>query len=476
MGTATSKKSESFLTANFLLENDTAAELYHEYAAIQPIIDYHSHLPPAEIAQDRKFDTMTSIWLDGDHYKWRAMRALGIEETYITGDAPDEAKFRKWAEAVPYTMRNPLYHWTHLELKNYFGIDQLLNADSAGEIYSHCNEMLKSPEFSTRNLMKGMNVKVACTTDDPADSLEYHQQIKEDGFEIQVLPTFRPDRAYSFDNPKAYNDYLNKLEEASGLTITGYSDLINALEKRVEYFHANGCRLSDHGLEQLYFEQAGAADIDAAFAKVREGRPLDPAQKRALTCAILLELGRLYHAKGWAQQFHLGALRNPNERMYNKLGPDTGFDAIGDFSQGRALAGFLSELDKTDQLAKTILYNLNPADNEVLATIAGSFNDGTIRGKVQYGSAWWYLDQKDGMEKQMNVLSNTGLLSCFIGMLTDSRSFLSYPRHEYFRRILCNLIGRDVEAGELPADIEWLGKIVSDICYHNANNYFNFQT
>lgn len=470
-----SEETKSFLDEDFLLENETSKRLYHENASTMPIIDFHSHLPPADIAHDRQFQNITDLWLEGDHYKWRVMRAMGIEEKYITGDAPPEVKFQKWAEVVPYTMRNPLYHWTHLELKRYFGITDLLQASNAKEVYRQCNESLKLPEFSARNLIKKFNVEVVCTTDDPADSLEYHQMIKEDEeIDIRVLPAFRPDKAFYFDDPESYRNYINKLEEASNESISGFDDLIGSLENRIDFFHDNGCRISDHGLERLYTESAPEKDLETAFSRVRSGKPIDIHEKRSLTYAILLELGRLYHAKDWVQQFHLGALRNVSDRMFKKHGPDAGFDSIGDFSQGQALAQFLNELDKTNQLAKTILYNVNPADNELIATVAGSFNDGTIKGKMQIGSAWWFLDQKQGMEDQLNALSNVGLLSCFVGMLTDSRSFLSYPRHEYFRRILCNLIGKDVEAGELPDDLEWIGKIVADICYNNAKHYFNF--
>lgn len=464
----------TFITDDFLLTNETARTLYHDFAAPQPIIDYHNHLPPADIAGDRQFENLTQAWLEGDHYKWRAMRTLGIDEEFITGDASDEKKFEKWAETVPFTMRNPLYHWTHLELKNYFGVEELLHSETAEKIYSRCTEKLRTSEFSTRNLLRKMNVNALCTTDDPADSLEYHDKLRESDFEIKVLPAFRPDKAYAFGDPDNYNDYLNRLEEAADLSISSFDDLLQALKKRIDYFHERGCRLCDHGLERLYHAPAGKKQMDASFKNIRQGGSPEASERHSLTFTILLELGRLYHEKGWVQQFHLGALRNTNDRMMRKLGPDTGFDSIGDFSQAEGLAGFLNELDSTGQLAKTILYNLNPADNELFATMAGNFNDGSVKGKVQYGAAWWFLDQKDGIENQLNALSNMGLLSCFVGMLTDSRSFLSYPRHEYFRRILCNLIGRDVESGELPGDMEWLGKIVSDICYYNAKRYFDF--
>ncbi|MBT1685802.1 glucuronate isomerase [Dawidia soli] len=464
-----------FLTEDFLLTNDFAQTLYHRYAKDLPIIDYHCHLSPQDIAGDRRFENLTKVWLEGDHYKWRAMRTLGIDEKYITGNGSDEDKFRQWATTVPYTMRNPLYHWTHLELKRYFGVDQLLTPESADAIYQQCSDQLRQDEYTTRGLLTRMKVEVVCTTDDPADTLEYHQQIKRSGFNMTILPTFRPDKAYAVENPVTYNAYLEKLSAAAGVTINSFKSLITALENRIEFFHSLGCKLSDHGLEQLYFpEDKQTFSAETIFAKLLKKEVLTKAEVQYIKYATLVELGRRYHQKGWTQQFHLGALRNTNERMLRLLGPDTGFDSIGDFTQAVALSRFLNELDSSNQLARTILYNLNPGDNEVMGTMIGNFNDGSVRGKIQFGSAWWFLDQKDGMEKQINALSNMGLLSCFIGMLTDSRSFLSFPRHEYFRRILCNLIGRDVANGELPADEKWLGKIVSDICYHNAKNYFNF--
>jgi len=464
-----------FLTEDFLLTNDFAKTLYHQYAKDLPIIDYHCHLSPQDIATDRRFENLTKVWLEGDHYKWRAMRTLGIDEKYITGNGSDEDKFKQWATTVPYTMRNPLYHWTHLELKRYFGVDQVLTPDSADHIYRQCSEQLGQTGNTTRGLLTRMKVEVVCTTDDPADTLEYHQQIKRSGFTTTILPTFRPDKAYAVENPVTYNTYLEKLSAASGVTINSFTALIAALENRIEFFHSLGCKLSDHGLEQLYFPDDNQAfSAETIFTKLLKKEVLTKPEIQYIKYATLVELGRRYHQKGWTQQFHLGALRNTNERMLSKLGPDTGFDSIGDYTQAVPLARFLNALDSTNQLAKTILYNLNPGDNEVMGAMIGNFNDGSIKGKIQFGSAWWFLDQKDGMEKQINALSNMGLLSCFIGMLTDSRSFLSFPRHEYFRRILCNLIGRDVTNGELPADEKWLGKIVSDICYHNAKNYFNF--
>lgn len=465
---------KAFLDDHFLLESPTAERLYHEFAKEQPILDYHCHLSPADIASDRQFVNLTQIWLEGDHYKWRAMRTNGIPERYCTGDADDYEKFLKWAETVPYTVRNPLYHWTHMELKRPFGIEKLLNRDSARDIYDHCNLLLQQPEYSTRGILQQMNVQVICTTDDPIDSLAHHQQIAQDDFGIKVLPAFRPDKSLGVDQPESFNAYMDQLTAVTGSSLAHYVDLLDALQQRMDFFHEQGCRLSDHGLERLYAVDFSDSEVNRIFHKVRLGHQLSPEEVEQFRSALLFHLGEMYHEKGWTQQFHLGALRNNSSRMKRILGPDTGFDSIGDFSQARHLARFLDRLDRDDKLAKTILYNLNPGDNELLATMIGNFNDGSIPGKLQYGSGWWFLDQKDGMEKQLNALSNMGLLSRFVGMLTDSRSFLSYPRHEYFRRILCNLIGRDVEKGELPPEIDWLGEVVSRICYTNAKDYFQF--
>ncbi|MEX2591755.1 MAG: glucuronate isomerase [Anditalea sp.] len=463
-----------FLDENFLLKGKFAQKLYHDYTKDLPIIDYHCHLSPKDLAENRQFENITQVWLAGDHYKWRAMRTLGIDEKYITGNASDKEKFIKWAEAVPYTMRNPLYHWTHLELQRYFGIDSLLTAETGEAIYEKTTALLQKPSFRTLGLLEKMKVETVCSTDDPIDSLEYHIQAKKDGLKPNLFPAFRPDKAYAVENPSSYREYVEKLGNVSGVNISRYSDLMEALKRRADFFHEQGGRLSDHGLEQLYFFDQGTYDIEALFKKLIQKQQLSPEEVNYFKFETLSHLSKFYHAKGWTQQFHVGALRNTNERMLGILGPDTGFDSIGDFSQSVALAKYLNHLDSTDQLAKTILYNLNPSDNEVMATMVGNFNDGSIKGKVQFGSSWWFLDQKDGMEKQINTLSNMGILSCFIGMLTDSRSFLSFPRHEYFRRILCNLIGEDVENGELPADEKWLGKMVSDICYYNAKEYFQF--
>lgn len=467
-------KQQKFLSEDFLLQNEFGRLLYHNHAAHQPIIDYHCHLSPQAIADNHTFANISQAWLAGDHYKWRAMRTLGINEKYITGSASDEQKFQKWAATVPYTLRNPLFHWTHLELQRYFDIDQLLTTNTAQEIYQETTAKLQTQDYRVIGLTKKMNVEVICTTDDPTDDLAHHIKAKNQADSPKLYPAFRPDKAYAVENSKTYTKYLSQLESVSGILISRYSDLLQALAQRIDFFHNHGCRLSDHGLEQLYYFESDPYDIENLFKKVLTGQQLDVAEVQYFKFRTLVSLSKMYHSKGWTQQFHLGALRNTNERMLSKLGPDTGFDSIGDFSQARALAGFLNLLDKTDQLSQTILYNLNPADNEVFATMTGNFNDGSVKGKVQYGSGWWFLDQKDGMEKQINALSNMGMLSCFVGMLTDSRSFLSFPRHEYFRRTLCNLIGKDVANGELPADEAWLGKIVSDICYHNAKNYFKF--
>jgi glucuronate isomerase len=465
----------TFLGEDFLLQSKTAARLYHAYARDLPIIDYHCHLPPQDIARDRRFANLTQIWLEGDHYKWRAMRANGIPERYCTGAAPDWEKFEKWAQTVPYTMRNPLYHWTHLELKNPFGIHSLLKPETAREIYDACTDLLQQEAYSVRNILLRMKVETICTTDDPTESLEHHQKIAADGFAIKVLPTFRADKVLAIEQPEPFMAYLQQLEAASGLSIGSFQQLLEALKQRHDFFHAQGCRLSDHGLETLYAEDYTAAEIRQIFEKALRRSTLSREEVLKYKSAMLLELALLDHSRGWTQQFHLGALRNTNPRRLRELGADTGFDSIGDFEVARPLSRFLARLEESDQLAKTILYNLNPSQNEVFATMIGNYQDGSMPGKIQWGSAWWFLDQKEGMEKQLNTLSNMGLLSRFVGMLTDSRSFLSYPRHEYFRRILCNLIGEDVEKGLLPASEEaWLGQLVENICYYNAKNYFTF--
>ena len=468
------RSAPKYMDEDFLLQGDFAKRLFHDFAKSLPIIDYHNHLPAAEIARNHKYANCTEIWLNGDHYKWRAMRTLGIDEKYITGNAPDEDKFTKWAETVPYTLRNPLYHWTHLELQRYFGISDLLDGSTAKPIYRATQEQLQQDEFRTQGLLKKMNVSVVATTDDPIDDLSHHFKFQKENQEIQLLPSFRPDKAYALENPKEYRKYLSLLGESVDHEIRTYSDLIQALDQRIHFFDKLGCTIADHGLERFHNFDLGDFDASHLFERVSIGEQLSPREIAYFKFETLVHLCRSYHKIGWAQQFHLGALRNTNKKMLTKLGPDTGFDSIGDFPQAKPLAHFLNFLDTTNQLTKTIIYNLNPSDNEVFASMIGNFNDGSIKGKMQFGSAWWFLDQKEGMERQLNSLSSLGLLSCFIGMLTDSRSFLSFPRHEYFRRILCNLLGNDVENGELPADEKWLGKIVSDICYHNAKDYFGF--
>lgn len=465
---------KKFMDENFLLQTETAQKLYYEHAAKMPIFDYHCHVPPKEIAEDKQFENITQIWLYGDHYKWRAMRANGVNERFCTGDASDWEKFEKWAETVPNTLRNPLYHWTHLELKLFFGIDKLLNPSTAKEIWDECNAKLQTYEYSVRNIIRKANVHTICTTDDPVDSLEYHRQIKADNFEVAVLPAWRPDKAMAVENTSAFNRYADQLAEVSGISTGNFSDFMDALEKRHQFFHENGCRLSDHGLETIVAEEFTEEEIGEIFQKIRSGTDLEKMEIAKFKSYMLIEFGLMDHSRGWTQQFHLGALRNNNTRLFKALGPDTGFDSIGDFEIGRPLSRFLDKLDMENKLTKTILYNLNPRDNELFATMIGNFQDGSVPGKMQFGSGWWFLDQKDGMEKQINALSNMGLLSRFVGMLTDSRSFLSYSRHEYFRRTLCNLIGNDVENGEIPNDMELLGQMVENICFNNAKEYFNF--
>lgn len=464
---------KQFLDENFLLSTKTSQTLYHEFAKQMPIIDYHNHLPPDQIAADKNFENITQAWLYGDHYKWRAMRANGINEKYATGGATDEEKFEKWAETVPYTLRNPLYHWTHLELQRYFGIHDILNASSAKKIYDKSSELLQSSEFSCRNLLSMMNVEVVCTTDDPLDSLEHHKNYGQEGQKMKMLPTFRPDKFILIDNPN-FNTYIQRLGEIVGFEINSFESIKKALKQRANDFNALGGRLADHGLEQIYAADFTEEGANKVVRKVVSGQSISDAEALEYKSAVLHSLGVLYSELGWTQQFHIGALRNNNTRAMRTLGPDTGWDSIGDFPQAVSLSKFLGRLDEYDQLAKTVIYNLNPADNEMIATMIGNFNDGSVAGKIQFGSGWWFLDQKDGMEKQINALSNMGLLSRFVGMLTDSRSFLSFPRHEYFRRILCNIFGNDIENGELPNDIAWTGQVVQDICFNNANKFFKF--
>lgn len=460
----------AFITDDFLLSNDFSRSLYAQVKDL-PIIDYHNHLPPVQLAGNHQFANITQAWLYGDHYKWRAMRANGVDERFITGDASDWEKFEKWAATVPYTLRNPLYHWTHLELQRYFDVDVLLSPDTAREVYDHCTRVLAQKSHSARGLLDQMNVVLVGTTDDPTDDLRHHETLAASEWPTKVAPSFRPDKALIIN--ENWNDYLQKLGDPGS-----YGELMQQLEARVDYFHTRGCRVSDQGLEQLFGvlatpEKAGKIFNEARSLGAAAGA-MEETKKQAFQTAVLLELGRMYHARGWVQQFHLGALRDNNRRLLRELGKDVGVDSIGDFSSARGLSLLLNALDETDQLARTIVYNLNPADNAVFATMMGNFADGRIPGKMQFGSGWWYNDQLDGMREQMNILSNMGLLSRFVGMLTDSRSLLSFPRHEYFRRLLCELFGRDIQNGLLPADLDWTGKICGDICYENAREYFDF--
>ena len=467
------KAKASFIDNDFLLENQYAKILYHNFAASLPIIDYHNHLSPEAIANNKQFKNITQLWIEGDHYKWRAMRTLGINETYITGISSDQEKFLHYAKALPYTMRNPLYHWSHLELARYFNNYELLTEQNADKIYNETNALLQTNDFKTQALLQKMNVEVVCTTDDPTDDLIHHKKLAKSDFNTKVSTAFRPDRAVLIQH-EDYNIYIEALEKSAATSIQTYSDLKESLVKRINYFHLNGCRLSDHGLSFIPYEEAPESNIEKIFIKRRNGRTLTAKEVLQFQTTLLLFLGRQYHKKNWTQQFHLGAMRNNNTRMYRKIGPDTGWDSIGNYPIALNLSRYLDRLDQKNQLAKTILYNLNPADNEIIATMIGNFNDGGQKGKIQWGSAWWFMDQLDGMTNQINTLSNMGLISSFIGMLTDSRSFLSFPRHEYFRRILCNIFGKDIENGRLPDDMPWIGKIISDICYYNAKNYFKY--
>lgn len=466
-----------FLTDDFLLQNDKAVTLYHEYARELPIVDYHCHLPPEQVAADHQFENLSQAWLHGDHYKWRAMRAAGVPERYITGDASDWEKFDRWAWTVPQTLRNPLYHWTHLELKRPFGIcDRLLSPKTAKGIWDECNTKLSQPEFSCRGIMRQMNVELVCTTDDPIDGLEHHALIAGDkSFSIKVLPTFRPDKGMAVAHTETFNVWVDKLAETSQVDVKDdYEAYLLALRQRHDYFHSMGCRLSDHGVESIVADPYTQSEVSTVFRRVRRGNELHPDEIRKFHSAMLHEFAVMNHEKGWTQQFHLGALRNNNTRMFEQLGPDAGFDSMGDFEIARPLSRFLDRLEQEEKLTKTIVYNLNPRDNELLAAMLGNFQDGSVPGKMQFGGGWWFLDQKQGMEAQMNALSNMGLLSRFVGMLTDSRSFLSYTRHEYFRRILCNLLGTEMQQGLIPDDMDLVGRMVGDICYHNAKRYLGF--
>lgn len=465
----------TFIHDDFILQNDSARRIYHTFAEPAPIFDYHCHLPPEDIASNRRFNNLFEIWLEGDHYKWRAMRSNGVAEPYCTGDAEPFEKFKAWAATVPHTLRNPLYHWTHLELARYFDITELLSEDSAERIWNEANERLAGDELTTHGILKKFDVRTVCTTDDPTDNLGHHQAIKASGIETNVLPTWRPDKAFGVHTPEAFNAWVGKLEAQSGISVSNFSQFIEALDKRLEFFHEQGCRLSDHGLAQcpasFCHEQVASAIFDAA----RSGNAASPAQQQQFTTFILGHLGERYAEKGWTMQMHLGAMRNNNRRFLNAVGPDTGFDSIGDLPQGLTLSAFLDHLDTNNKLPKTILYNLNPADNYLFGTMIGNFQDGTVPGKIQFGSGWWFLDQKEAMEWQMNALSNLGLLSRFVGMVTDSRSFMSYPRHEYFRRVLCNLIGTDIENGEIPNDDTLVGPMIRNICFNNAQAFLGLE-
>ena len=460
-----------FLGDNFLLTNDISERLYFDYAKDMPIIDYHNHLPPDQICNNHQFNNITSIWLDGDHYKWRAMRTNGITEEFITGKTDQYTRFEKWMETIPYTLRNPLYHWSHMEMQRYFGIYDVLTPKVTRKTWETCNEILAEDSHRVQGLLGMMNVRVVCTTDDPADTLEYHTAYNNPKGQVKMYPSFRPDKYILIDNVK-YTEFVNKLSVSSGIAITTLDDLLSALEKRAIFFKSLGCKASDHGLEYISASSYTEEEVRNIFSKAIKGEAVNQEEAEKFKSAMLIELGKMYHNLGWVQQFHLGAMRNNNKRALRNLGPDTGWDSIGDWPQATNMSRFLGALDDQDKLSKTIIYNLNPADNELMATMIGNFNDGSVKGKIQFGSGWWFLDQKDGMEKQINALSNMGLLSRFVGMLTDSRSFLSFPRHEYFRRILCNILGTEIQRGEIAPDIEWVGKIVQDICYNNVEEYF----
>jgi len=461
-----------FLDKNFFLNTETARTLYHEFAEKMPIFDYHCHLPVKDLADNVCYDNIGEAWLSGDHYKWRLMRSNGIPEKYITGDATDFEKFEKWTETISVAIRNPLYHWTHLELQRYFNIDTILNPLTCNQIYNRCSNLLKEPDYSVRNLLLKMNVKLICTTDDPIDTLEYHIKIKEDGYKVKVIPTFRPDKAMVIENAPMYINYIAKLSESSGIEIKDFTSLLEALDARHNFFHNIGCRIADHGIPIFWTETYSNEEIEKIMTNVLSGYELSQGDILKFKSALLYECARLNHKRGWVQQFHIGPFRNTNTRLFNKLGPDIGCDTISDLSIGNELVKFLDRLDQSEELAKTIFYNINPRDNELITSIIGSFQDETYPGKLQFGPSWWFLDQIDGIIRQINTISNLGLLGRFIGMTTDSRSFLSFPRHEYFRRILCNIIGAEVEKGEIPDDQELLSNLVEKICFNNAVDYF----
>ncbi|HHU60900.1 MAG TPA: glucuronate isomerase [Natronincola sp.] len=465
---------KKFMDESFLLTNPISERLYHEYAKKMPILDYHCHLDPQEIAENKRYSNITELWLAHDHYKWRAMRANGIEEKYITGDATDKEKFLKWAETLPRCIGNPLYHWSHLELKRYFNIDSLLSPETAEEIWDKCNDLLQQDGFSARGFIERSNVKGLCTTDDPIDSLEYHRALKDDGFATKVYPTFRPDRAFDLSKP-GFVRWINKLMDITGIEIETFQDYQEALKYRIDFFHSMGCRLSDHGIDRMVYGRGTIGEATEILGKALGEEELTKEEMSKFNTQVQLFLGREYASRGWTMQLHLAAMRDNSRRMYDLIGPNTGFDAMDDQPYGEYLANFLSDLDQTDELPKTILYSLNPMDNELLITIAGCFQSGPTPGKMQLGSGWWFNDQKDGMIRQMVALANMGLISRFVGMLTDSRSFLSYTRHEYFRRILCDLFGTWVYQGEAPNDLDLLGSIIEDICYNNARDYFKLE-
>ena len=465
---------KDFIHDDFLLGSKAARKLYHQYAAAEPIFDYHCHISPKDIAENRQFKNLFEIWLEGDHYKWRAMRSNGVAEKFCTGSAAPMDKFLAWAKTVPHTLRNPLYHWTHLELKRYFGITDLLSENTAEKIWKKANAKLATPAFTTQGLLKKMNVKVVCTTDDPVDDLAHHRAFAKSGHPTKMLPAFRPDKALSVHSPASFNPWVEQLAAAADVDIRSFSAFISALEKRHDFFHTQGCRLSDHGLNHCFADFCSEKIAAEVFDRARAGKPISALEHSQFATFMMVFFGQLDARRGWTKQLHLGALRNNNDRLLRQLGPDTGFDSIGDFPQASALAAYLNNLDSENRLPKTIIYNLNPADNYVFAAMIGNFQDGTVPGKIQYGSGWWFLDQKEGMEWQLNALSNLGLLSRFIGMITDSRSFMSYPRHEYFRRTLCNLIGRDMKNGLIPDDEKLVGAMIKNICYANAKNYLAF--
>jgi glucuronate isomerase len=460
-----------FINEDFLLHTRTARRLYRQYAAAEPIFDYHCHLPPRDIAQNRQFENLFEIWLEGDHYKWRAMRANGVDERYCTGKATPLDKFKAWAATVPHTLRNPLYHWTHLELKRYFGIDDLLDESTAARVWKRANAQLATPELTTQGILKKFRVTTVCTTDDPVDDLQSHRVLASSNLATRVLPAYRPDRALGVNQPAAFQQWLGRLEKAADRDIGTLSALLDALRSRHDFFHAQGCRLSDHGLNQCYADFCSEKTAGAIFTRALRGKAATPEEFAQFASFMMLFFGQMDGEKGWTQQLHLGALRNANTRLLRELGPDTGFDSIGDFPQAAGLSAFLDRLEQEKSLPKTIIYNVNPADNYAFAAMIGNFQDGLTPGRIQWGSGWWFLDQREGMEWQLNALSNIGLLSRFVGMVTDSRSFMSYPRHEYFRRTLCNLIGRDVENGEIPGDDALLGPMIRNICYSNAERY-----